>query len=176
MDLYNSLLICFAIAVTLHNLEEAIGLPNWSKANVKFLPFTPKPIIYWALTTLISAFVWVLVLAAFNLPDNRFVTNFVVSIALVFAVNAIVPHFILNFLRQGYSPGIGTAITLNLPLGVAITFYKIGAGFKPDWVLIFAIGAGFAFVTFGALFLAHWFSGSKKGGETTAPINQPQPD
>ncbi len=176
MDLYNSLLLSFATAVTLHGLEEAIGLPNWSKANVKFQLFTPRPAIYWVLTTMISAAVWILVLAAIQMPDNVILANAMIAIALVFAFNAIIPHFVLNFLRQGYSPGIGTAIALNLPLGVAICFYKIGAGLKPDWVLIFTIGASFGFVIFGALYLAHWLSGSKKGDVATAPIDAPLPD
>ncbi len=176
MDLYNSLLISFAIGVTLHNLEEAIGLPAWAKKNAKFVPFTPKPMIYWVLTSLISVFVWILVFAALKMPDNGFIANFMIGIALAFAFNAFFPHFVLNFLRQGYSPGIGTAIALNLPLGVAITFYKIGAGFKPDWTLIFAIIVGFGFITFGALYMWHWLSGSKKGDVATAPIDAPKPD
>jgi hypothetical protein len=55
---YKLTAILFGIGVTLHNLEEAIFLINWSRSHLKPW-FEPNPKIYWTLTSLVSLVVWI---------------------------------------------------------------------------------------------------------------------
>ena len=55
---YKLTAILFGIGVTLHNLEEAMFLVDWSRSHLQ-LRFEPNPKIYWVLTSLVTVVIWI---------------------------------------------------------------------------------------------------------------------
>jgi hypothetical protein len=55
---YKLTAMLFGTGVTLHNLEEAMLLVDWSRSHLK-LWFEPNPKIYWVLTSLVSVVIWI---------------------------------------------------------------------------------------------------------------------
>ena len=171
MDIFfKYLCLVFAFGCTIHNLEEAILLPAWAKKNISNLPFVPNATIYWILTTIISIFIWLAVWAALTFSDNQMLQSLLLAIALSMAINAIFPHLAISLIKKSYAPGTLSGVLLNMPIGVAIIFYRIGAGFVPNWPQIILFAFLYGVVAFGVLFLWHYKIGSteKKGGVSTA--------
>lgn len=127
---YKLTAILFGIGVTLHNLEEAMFLAGWSRSHLR-LRFKPSARAYWILTSLVSVVVWVPVVgvcvskegAAFqNAPGQNALSGF----ALAMAVNAVLPHLAISLVKHSYSPGLGTGMLFNLPLGVLLLHERLG--------------------------------------------------
>lgn len=114
-----ALLLMFATAVTLHNLEEALWLPDWLRTHIKAF-FDPDPRAYWVGTSLISLFVWIVALATAVWPAVLPFHLALSGIALVMAVNAVMPHLSMTLIRRSYMPGTATGMLFNLPLAVLL--------------------------------------------------------
>jgi hypothetical protein len=116
---YKLTAILFGIGVTLHNLEEAMFLVDWARCHVK-LWFKPNPTIYWVVTSLVSAVIWIPVVGVCVSKDNSSFQNALSGFALVMAINAVLPHLMISLIKHSYSPGVGTGLLFNLPLGVLL--------------------------------------------------------
>ena len=112
--------IYLIIAWNIHNLEEFLTMSKWYESNVTRLPITayiqvstirqlfPTAIL---ITTLLLFLIPVL--AIYKKWDVR-----ILGIGLgIFLVNAI-QHTLATIVFWGYSPGVITAVIINLPLSV----------------------------------------------------------
>jgi hypothetical protein len=161
---YKLTAILFGIGVTVHNLEEAMFLVKWTRSHLK-LWFEPNPQIYWALTSLVSVVIWIpIVGVCVSNESTRFQTA-LSGFALAMAINAVWPHFALSLVKHSYSPGAGTGLLFNLPLGVLLIHEQLNAHVTSSvdfwrgatqYALLLAIGA------FGSLFAAHAILTAKK--------------
>jgi zinc transporter ZupT len=88
---FKLLAVLFATGVTLHNLEEAIFLPAWSRSHLK-LPFEPNRTAYWVVTSLVSVAIWIPVVGVWVSKENRSFREALSGFALAMAVNAVLPH------------------------------------------------------------------------------------
>jgi len=107
----------FPIAVTLHNCEEAIWMPRWASQHDVRLPF-PRPQadeIHFALVVLTVAAFAVTYLSQRKGKQSFWAYLMFGSIVAVL-VNVFVPHVPATFVYRGYTPGVVTAVFVNLPL------------------------------------------------------------
>lgn len=125
-SLYKLIAILFGVGVTLHNLEEALYLPGWSRSNLRLL-FEPDQRIYWVATSLVSLVVWVPIVGVCVSPEGSDFQTVLSGFALLMAVNAFVPHLALSLVKRSYSPGTGTGVLFNLPLGVLLIRGQLSA-------------------------------------------------
>ena len=161
---YQLTAILFGIGVTLHNIEEAIFLPGWTRSHMK-LRFDPNPRIYWVLTSLVSAVIWIPVIGVCVSKESRSFESVLSGFALAMAINALLPHFIVSLVTRSYSPGTGTGMLFNLPLGVLLIHEQLSDRANPPaevwrpavwYALLLAAGA------FGSLYGAHAILAARK--------------
>ena len=161
---YKPMAIAFGIGVTLHNLEEAMCLVSWARSHVK-LWFRPSPGIYWVATSLVSAVVWIPVVGVCVSKESTHFQNALTGFALVMAINAVLPHLVISLITHSYSPGTGTAMLFNLPLGVLLirarlnTHASAPADVWREAVLYALLLAG---GTLGSLYSAHAISAARR--------------
>jgi len=161
---YKLTAILFGIGVTLHNLEEAMYLVSWARSHLK-LRFAPNPRIYWVLTSLVSVVIWIPVIGVCVSKENTNFRSALSGFALAMAINAVLPHFWISMVKHSYSPGTGTGLLFNLPLGVLLVHAQLSAHAisRVDvwresalYALLLAVG------TFGSLYAAHAISAARK--------------
>ena len=116
---YKLTAILFGIGVTLHNLEEAMYLVSWARSHLT-LWFEPNPKVYWVVTSLVSVVIWVPIVGVCVSPKSSHFQSAPSGFALVMAINAILPHFVISLVNHSYSPGAGTGMLFNLPLGMLL--------------------------------------------------------
>jgi len=123
---YKLTAILFGIGVTLHNLEEAMYLVSWARSHLK-LWFEPNPKIYWVLTSLVSVMIWIPIVGVCVSREGAHFQSALSGFALVMAINAVLPHFAISLVTRSYSPGAGTGMLFNLPLGVWLIHAQLSA-------------------------------------------------
>ncbi|QBK24508.1 HXXEE domain-containing protein [Ureibacillus thermophilus] len=113
MDFY--LVALFCIAITLHNMEEALWLPKWSQQASKFhKPVTPSEFHFAVFVITMLAY-----LSAFYfyfMPASELAKWFFIGFIGSMIVNAIFPHLIATILLKRYAPGLLTGLFLNIPI------------------------------------------------------------
>lgn len=131
----------FPIAVTLHNGEEAIWMPGWSSAHAAQLPLHPPGAleIRWALIALTVAAFVVTYLSARKGPQSVWAYLLFGSIVTMLA-NVFVPHVPATLMFRSYTPGVVTAVLINLPVMSWLAVCAV----RDDWV------SGGRAVAFGA--------------------------
>ena len=154
--------LLFVTAVTLHDIEEALWLPDWMRTHVKTV-FDPHPLAYCVGTSLISLFVWIAALAVGIWP-NVIQFHLVLSgFAVAMSINAVVPHLSMSLIRRSYMPGTATGMLFNLPLAVLLIHTQQRSGLATRayfwWqTVLYAVLLGI--VAFGSLVTLHTILGS----------------
>jgi hypothetical protein len=129
---FRDLLWLFPIVVTLHNTEEAIWLPGWSKRAVLWhSPVTPGTfrLSVAVLTVLAFAITWLSVLSGKQTVWTYLVFGYMAA-ALV---NVLIPHIALTVALRSYMPGVATAVALNLPVLSLLVVLAISGGYVSGW-------------------------------------------
>lgn len=116
--------LLFLLSFTLHNLEEALWLPNWSKNAKKFHPAVEKAEFHFAvlIVTIIGYLITFLYLAIGETSET--VKYIYLGFVLMMAMNAVFPHLVASVALKSYAPGTATGFLLNLPIGLYIVFIK----------------------------------------------------
>jgi hypothetical protein len=107
----------FPVAVTLHNSEEAIWMPGWDLQHAAQLPVHPPGALKIRIALLL------LTVAAFALtslsvrkgPESVWaylMFGYIVSML----ANVFVPHVPATIVFRSYTPGVATAVSVNLPV------------------------------------------------------------
>jgi len=136
--------IYLVIAWSIHNLEEALTMSKWYESNETKLPITE----YIQISTIQQIFPIALIIATlllFLIPipaiykkwDNRFL-----GIVLgIFLINAI-QHILVTIVFWAYSPGVITALIINLPLSIFMIrqLFKNNLLKNFSWFHIFVYG------------------------------------
>ncbi|MGG3890775.1 HXXEE domain-containing protein [Metabacillus fastidiosus] len=119
---YFVLFFCFAI--TLHNIEEAIWLPEWSKGVSKFHKAVTPNEFYFAVIVItslayLSSFYYLI------FPQSHIVKWVFTGFLGSMIINAIFPHLLLTIIMRKYAPGLATGILLNIPISSFIIQYML---------------------------------------------------
>ena len=139
---YAKLLWLFPVAVTLHNLEEAIWMPGWDLRHAMQIPVHPPGALEFrtALVLITVAAFVVTYLSVRRGPQSVWAYLTFGSVVAMLA-NVFVPHLPAAILFRGYAPGVVTATLINLPLATFLAFRAVRDGWVSG-VRAVAFGAG----------------------------------
>lgn len=115
-------ILLFLIAFTLHNLEEAIFLPAWSKTS-RFQK-TVEPKVFRFAVTIITLLAYLIGMLYLLWPSNTYFQYLQSGLIGAMLLNVIVPHVIATIVERKYSPGIVTGLFMIFPLG-GLAMYHI---------------------------------------------------
>jgi len=144
--------ILFLLAFTLHNVEEALWLPQWSRYAARFHKEVARNEFHFALIviTMLGYLITFLYLY-FPCSIVRFTY---LGFVLMMCLNSVFPHLIATVVLRRYAPGTITGLFLFLPVGSAlITGAVHGSG---EWPYLAGAGAAVSAVTI--LFLKPLFA------------------
>lgn len=150
---YRNLLWLFPIVVTLHNAEEAIWLPGWSKRAVLWHSRVTPGVFRFAvavLTVLAFAVTW---LSAESGKQSVW-TYLAFGCMAATLANVLIPHIALTVALRSYLPGVATAVALNLPVLSLLVVLAIREGYVSGWkAAAYSVGlAGLLIAAIPALF------------------------
>lgn len=126
---YSILPWLFSLFVTIHNIEEAIWLPDWSKKSGIWHPVFGDGAFRFAVGFIsILAFV----LAYFSMTGGKgSLGTYLISLyALIMLINVLLPHLLATIFMKTYAPGTATAILLNFPISSLLLY----VGFKEGYI------------------------------------------
>lgn len=119
--------ILLLVAWSIHNLEEALFVKSWLLSHNSNIPLLNKiatdnairsfPVALIIVTVLILLFA---ILAIWKKWDNRFL----LILLGIFLINA-VQHIVASLYLLSYTPGVITALFLNLPLSIYLIKWHI---------------------------------------------------
>jgi hypothetical protein len=115
----------FAAAVTLHNLEEAIWLPAWSKKGRSLRKPVEARVFRFAVAALTILLYVCTSLATTGIPLGPYL---LCAFALAMAFNAFIPHLAATIVLRNYAPGTATALLLNLPTSMILLGSAVAEG------------------------------------------------
>jgi hypothetical protein len=107
----------FPIALTLHNLEEAIWLPGWSASAGGFHPPVGAAEFRLTLGVLTAAAWWLTGMALRR--GGRWLDAFHAASAMML-LNVVFPHLLATVALGRYAPGLGTALVCILPVSATL--------------------------------------------------------
>jgi hypothetical protein len=148
-----SLMWLFPIVITLHNTEEAIWLPGWSKRAVLWhSPVTPGSFRFTVAVLTVLAFA-VTGMSASSGKQTVWTYLIFGYMAAVLA-NVLIPHIALTVALRSYMPGVATAVLLNLPVLSLLMVLALMEGYVSGWKAVaFCIGvSGVLVASIPALF------------------------
>lgn len=131
-----SIKIIFLLGFTLHNIEEAIWLPEWSKYAKKFHePVERNQFVFAVIVVTIIGYLVTLLEILNNTPGSLWSYVYLGFIGMM-GLNAIFPHLIATVLLKRYAPGLMTALLLNLPLSIIIITKYLNAGANVFYLIL----------------------------------------
>ena len=125
----------FLLAVTLHSLEEAVWLPDWSQQAGRWhQPVEKIPFHFAVLVLTILAYVF----AYLGLMGGKqsFGIYLLSGYVWIMLVNVFFPHLLAAIWLNQYVPGLGTALALNLPICSAFLFVVLREDYVSPWPLL----------------------------------------
>jgi hypothetical protein len=122
----NYILLFFPLAITLHNIEEALWLPQWSKHAARFHPPVEAREFHFALI-IITALAYLATFLTLLFPDIAFLKWIFYGTLGVMIINAIFPHLVATIVLKRYAPGLFTGIFLIIPINSLLIYRAINA-------------------------------------------------
>ncbi len=122
-----SLWIFFPLAITLHNLEEAVWLPKWSKYAKQFHKPIEANVFYFAVifVTILAYLSTFLAIAFPALWLWKYVFHGFLGAMIL---NVIFPHLASTIILRKYSPGLITGLFLLIPVNSVILYQSVMFG------------------------------------------------
>lgn len=146
----------FPIAVTLHNAEEAVWMPAWVRRHASQLPVHPPPAgeIRVALLVLIVLAFGVTALSVKKGPQSVW-AYLTFGYIVAMWVNVLVPHLPASVIFFSYTPGVVTAVLINLPVMSYLAVRAMAEQWVSGWraaivavAVPAALGSAVAFMVF----------------------------
>jgi len=155
MDLYSLdlLKIVFLFGFSLHNIEEAIWLPKWSKQAGRFhKPMETIPFIF--AVVVVTMIGYVLTVLDILMGDSGSLVNYsYLGFVGMMGLNTIFPHLAATIVTKKYTPGLLTGLFINLPLSVILLWLHLMQGIRIDYLLLSILAvSGLVFLSLRHLF------------------------
>lgn len=117
--------LLFIIGFTIHNIEEALWLPDWSiNAGVFHIKVSNKGFRFAVIIiTAIGYFLTYLFL--FTVDGTGIIRLIYLGFVMMMVVNVVLPHISATVLLKKYAPGTLTGVIFNLPFGSYILYFEI---------------------------------------------------
>ena len=117
----------FPIAITLHNLEEALWLPRWSQqAGRLHRPVSQDEFVFAVILVTILAY-WA-TFAVMAAPGVWLYRQIFYGFLGTMVLNAFVPHLAATVWLRRYAPGLATGLGLLVPLNSILLAQALAAG------------------------------------------------
>lgn len=120
-----NLVVFFCLAITLHNIEEALWLPRWPKRALRFQKPVTSQEFHFAVIV-ITALAYLSAFSYLYAPEfdgaKWLFTGFLGSMI----VNAFFPHLLITVLMKRYAPGLLTGLLLNVPINSLLIHRMLG--------------------------------------------------
>ena len=133
-----SLWLFFPIAITLHNLEEAIWLPAWTKHAKQFHKPVEANVFYFAVI-FVTILAYLSTFLAVAFPSSWFWKYVFHGFLGAMILNIIFPHLASTIILRKYSPGLVTGLFLLIPINSIILYQSVTLGQIKLADLIFSI-------------------------------------
>lgn len=118
----------FSLALTLHNIEEALMLPSWSQTAGRWHhPVAPWEFRFAVIVLTLLAYACAL-LAKLG-GKNSLGAYLLVGYALAMFVNVLFPHVLATIVMNRYAPGTATALLLILPTTALLLYFGHEKGY-----------------------------------------------
>lgn len=105
----------FPLAIALHNAEEAIWLPGWSKRTGRWHdPIAPG--VFRFAIVILTALAFVLTGLSFESGRETVWTYLVFGYMAAMLANVLIPHIMASIATRSYMPGLATGMAVNLPV------------------------------------------------------------
>ncbi len=136
---FELLYFLFPVAITLHNIEEAVWMPEWSQnagrwhRPVEKIPFGFAVLV---LTLLAYLFAYLGLMGGKQSIGIYLLSGY----AFVMLANVFVPHLIAAIWLKQYVPGLVTGLALNLPICSALLIFVLVEEYVSLWPLLITGG------------------------------------
>ncbi len=145
--------LLFLLGFSLHNIEEALWLPGWSRHARKYHKEV-SPNEFRFAVIIVTVIGYLLTFQYFVFGAVYAAAKYIyLGFILMMILNVFFPHLIATIILKKYAPGLITGLLLNAPLGIYILIKNIN---KPD-ELIFVIIAGVILAAFFLLLIKQLF-------------------
>lgn len=122
--------LLFLLSFTLHNIEEGIWLPAWSKYAGKYHPKVSNNEFQFAVL-IITIFGYLLTFIFLTFGKSSEIFKYLyLGFVLMMCLNAFFPHLLATFFIRRYAPGTLTGLLLNLPIGLYMIFNQYGTNLE----------------------------------------------
>ena len=137
--------LLFLLSFTLHNIEEALWLPKWSRHAGKFHPAVKNNEFHFALLVITTLGYIIMFLFMIYGSTSEIIKYAYLGFVLMMCANAIFPHLIASIIIKKYAPGTVTGLFLNMPVGLYIVLvqyseninvYKLFIGFVLTTIIV----------------------------------------
>jgi hypothetical protein len=120
----------FPIAVTLHNSEEALSMPKWVAAHSRPLPVHPGATKIWFGLLLLTLAAFAVTYLSARKGKGSLWAYLLFGYAVAMLVNVLIPHIPATLVFREYTPGVVTAVLINLPIMGILLFQAV----REQWV------------------------------------------
>lgn len=117
----NCLLLLFPLAITLHNIEEALWLPQWSENVGRFHRPVEKNEFQFAILV-ITALAYLATFLLLVFPDAAVTRWFFYGFLSAMIINTLFPHLVATIFLRKYAPGLLTGLLLNIPINATLIY------------------------------------------------------
>ena len=134
---YSTLAWFFVAAVAVHNAEEAIWLPGWSRTAGRWHQTVGSREFRFALAvlTLLAAVAAVLASSQGKQSPGSYL---LCGYALAMLLNVAVPHGLATLAMRRYAPGTATAVLINLPVTALLLRTALAEGYIDSGTFVWA--------------------------------------
>lgn len=120
----SSIALLFMFTITLHNMEEALWLPQWSHQVRKYHKPVERNEFHFALIV-ITALAYLISGIFMFFSNVIFIKYLFIGYVGAMILNVFFPHIIVSILLKRYMPGLLTSVLINLPLNSLIIYNMI---------------------------------------------------
>ena len=126
--------LLFILGFSLHNIEEAIWLPEWSKYAKKYHKEVIENEFRFAVI-IITAIGYLITFQYILFPYSVYAKYIYLGFIIMIVFNVLFPHLVATIILKKYAPGTITGIILNAPIGLYILVKNI-SGFNELFYVI----------------------------------------
>ena len=122
----------FPIVVSLHNAEEALWLPAWSK-RTGFWRTPVAPGVFRFAVAVLTVLAFVVTWLSAESGKQTVWTYLAFGCMVVTLANVLIPHVALSLAQRSYMPGVVTGVALNLPVLSLLVVMALREGYVSGW-------------------------------------------
>lgn len=125
---YKKLIWLFAITETIHNLEEAIWLPEWSQTVSIGIWQSPVGTFEFRFAVALLTVLFYVLIYFFSKYESRYLNALMGGVLLMVIFNVFIPHLIATIITFDLVPGVISGLLLNVPVCLYLLWRGLNEG------------------------------------------------